>query len=96
MTELDTEVCEEVEVTVCDGELVTELLIGVVIVGVAPSDVEHALTNMTIAPIMSNPNGLDSALSVMRDPLPAPRPAITRQQANAFGPQIHIPSSPLP
>ena len=62
--ELDAEVCEEVEVTVCDGELVTELLIGVVSVGFAPSDVEHALTNATIAPIMSNPNGLDLAVSV--------------------------------
>ena len=63
VTELDIEVCEEVEVTVCDGELVSELLIGVVRVGVAPSDVEHALTNATIAPIMSNPNGLNLAVS---------------------------------
>jgi hypothetical protein len=72
VTELDTEVCEEVEVTVCDGELVTELLIGVVIVGVAPSDVEHALTSATIAPIVSNPNGLDLALGVMGFPLQCP------------------------
>jgi hypothetical protein len=84
--ELDAEVCEEVEVTVCDGELVTELLIGVVSVGFAPSDVEHALTNATIAPIMSNPNGLDLAVSVTGFPLSVPRPAVTRQQANALGP----------
>jgi hypothetical protein len=63
VTELDAEICEEVEVTVCDGELVTELLIGVVRVGVAPSDAEHALSNATIALIMSNPNGLNLALS---------------------------------
>ena len=83
MTELDTEASEEVEVTICDEELITGLLIGVVRVGVAPSDVEHALINATIAPIMSNPNGLHLAVSVTGFPLSVPRPAVTRQQANA-------------
>ena len=80
VTELDIEVCEEVEVTVCDGELVTELLIGVVSVGFAPSDVEHALTNATIAPIMSNPNGLDLAVRCMRFP-PFSAPTCSYQAA---------------
>ena len=88
--ELDDE-GEEVEVTVGDGRTRDELLVGVVEVTVAPSDVEQPATSATTAPIMSNPNGLDSPLSVMRDPLPVPRPAVTRQQANALGPQIHIP-----
>ena len=94
--ELGTAEVEEVEVTVGEDELRDELLDGAVEVTVAPSDAEQPASRATTAPITSNPNGLDSALSVMRDPLPAPRPAITRQQANAFGPQIHIPSSLLP
>ena len=83
VTELDTAEGEEIEITVGDGELSEELLDGAVEVTVAPSDVEQPANRATAAPIMSNPNGLDSPLRVMRDPLPAPRPAITRQQANA-------------
>ena len=93
VTELDTAEDEEVEVTVGEGELRAELLDGAVGVTVAPSEAEPPANRATAAPIMSNPNGLDSPLSAMRDPLPAPRPAITRQQANALGPQIHIPAS---
>jgi hypothetical protein len=91
--ELETSEGEEVEVTVGDVELRDELLDGASEVMGEPSDVEQPANRTTAAPIMSNPNGLDSPLSVMRDPLPAPRPAITRQQANASGPQIHIPAS---
>ena len=92
--ELETTEGEEVEVTVGEDELRDELLDGAVEVTVVPSEAEQPANRATAAPIMSNPNGLDSPLSVMRDPLPAPRPAITRQQANALGPQIHIPASP--
>jgi hypothetical protein len=91
VTELVAAEAEEVEITVGDGELKDELLDGAVEVTVAPSDVEQPTNRAKAAPIMSNPNGLDSPLSVIWDPLPAPRPAITRQQANAFEPQIHIP-----
>ena len=93
VTELDTAEGEEVEITDGEGELSEELLDGAVEVMVAPSEAEQPTNRATAAPIMSNPNGLDSPLSVMRDPLPAPRPAITRQQANALGPQIYIPAS---
>ena len=93
VTELDAAESEEVEITIGDGELKDEPLDGAVEVTVAPSDEEQPANRATAAPIMSSPNGLDSPLSVMRDPLPAPRPAITRQQANALGPQIHIPAS---
>ena len=94
--ELGTAEGEEVEVTVGEGELWDELLDGAVEVTVAPSDAEQPASRATTAPITSNPNGLDSALSVMRVPLPAPRPAITRQQASASQPQIHIPAAPPP
>jgi len=101
VTELGTaedelETTEEVEVTVGEEEFKDELLDGAVEVTVVPSEAEQPANRATAAPIMSNPNGLDSLLSVMRDPLPAPRPAITRQQANALGPQIHIPASATP
>ena len=83
VTELVAAEAEEVEITVGDGELKDELLDGAVEVTVVPSDVEQPTNRAKAAPIMSNPNGLDSPLSVIWDPLPAPRPAITRQQANA-------------
>jgi len=94
--ELETTEGEEVEVTVGEDELKDELLDGAVEVTVVPSEAVQPANRARAAPIMSNPNGLDSPLSVMRDPLPAPRPAITRQQANALGPQIHIPPSATP
>jgi len=94
VTELDTAEDEEVEITVGDGELSEEVLDGAAEVPVAPSEAEQPVNRATAVPIMSNPNGLDLPLSVMRDPLPAPRPAITRQQASASQPQIHIPARP--
>ncbi len=72
VTELDTAEGEEVEITVGEGELSEELLDGAVEVTVAPSDAEQPANRATAAPIMSNPNGLDSPLSVMRIPFQPP------------------------
>ena len=93
--ELGTADDEEVEVTVGESEIRDELLDGAVDVTGAPSDAEQPANKATTAPNTNSPNGLDSALSVIRVPLPAPRPAITRQQANALQPQIHIPAELL-
>jgi hypothetical protein len=93
--ELGTAEDEEVEVTVGESEIRDELLDGAVDVTVAPSDAEQPANKATTAANTNSPNGLNSALSVIRVPLPAPRPAITRQQANASQPQIHIPAELL-
>ena len=84
VAELDAAEGEEVEITVGDGEVSVEPLVGATEIGVVPSEAEHAPTRATITAITSNPEGPNFTPKIHVLPPSGPRLRRPGSRANAW------------